>query len=175
AEPLSQNLFNLEPKRWRPLRAKLSPTFTSRKLKEMFSLISECADHLMDYTEELARRNEPVKCRELMTKYAIDVIGRCAFGIEMNALLNDDSDFCRIRRNMFRPPWSDFLRYKINNYLPLLYDVLGYILPDTEITDFSTRFVVDIINYREKNNIVRKDFIDTLRELKKHSDKVGDF
>lgn len=174
AEPLSQHLFNLEPRRWRPLRTKLSPIFTSRKLKEMFSLMSECADHLVDYTEKLVSRNEPVECQELMAKYATDVIGSCAFGIEMNALSNEDSEFRRIGRDVFRQPWSDHLRAKIKVFSPWLYDILGYILPDTEITSFFMRLVVDSMDYREKNNIVRNDFIDTLRELKKHSDKMGD-
>ncbi|XP_029676795.1 cytochrome P450 6B1-like [Formica exsecta] len=52
-DPLSQHLFALESKRWRPLRVKLSPAFTSGKLKEMFSLISECAEHLEQYIEKL--------------------------------------------------------------------------------------------------------------------------
>jgi len=33
---------------------------------------------------------------------------------------------------------------------------------------------VDTINYREKNSITRNDFIDILRELKKHPEKLGD-
>ncbi|XP_077276209.1 cytochrome P450 6B1-like [Temnothorax americanus] len=174
-EPLSQNLFNLESNRWRPLRAKLSPIFTSRKLKEMFLLISECTDHLVNYTEELASRNEPIECRELMAKYTTDVIGSCVFGIEINALSNENNDFRRIGRDAFNPPFWDRVRYVVKEYLPWLFDVLyGYILPQSESTRLFMRLVVDNMNYREKNNIVRKDFIDTLRELKKHSDKMGD-
>ncbi|XP_012056174.1 PREDICTED: cytochrome P450 6A1-like [Atta cephalotes] len=174
AEPLSQHLFTLESKRWRPLRMRLSPVFTSGKLKEMFSLISECADHLILYMEKIASRNEPVECRELMAKYATDVIGTCAFGIEMNALSNEDSEFRKMGRKIFIPTWTNVLRLRMRESFPRLYEMLGYILPQTEITKFFTRIIMETMNYREMNNITRNDFIDMLRELKKHPDKLGD-
>ncbi|XP_011865154.1 PREDICTED: probable cytochrome P450 6a13 [Vollenhovia emeryi] len=174
SEPLSQHLFNLEPKRWRPLRTKLSHMFTPHKLKKMFSLILECSDHLLDYMEKLVSKNESIECLELMAKYTTDIIGNCVFGVEINSMSNKNSEFRRIGRNVFHPPWSDLLRAKIKVLSPRLYDILGYILPDTEITSFFTRLVVDTMDYRDKNNIVRNDFIDMLRELKKHSDKMDE-
>lgn len=152
---------------------KLSPTFTSHKLKDMFLLILECANHLEHYVEKLSSKNEPVECYDLMSKYTIDVISSCAFGIEMDALLNENSEFRRLERNIFHPSWTDCLRAKIKYFSPW-YDILGYILPNTEITNFFIHFVIDIMAYREKNNIVRHDFINVLRELKKNSDKMGD-
>jgi cytochrome P450 family 6 len=140
----------------------------------MFSLISECADHLVEYIEKLASRNEPVECLELMAQYTTDVIGNCAFGIDMNTLSNKDSEFRRIGRDIFHQPSSDLLRSIIKTVSPRLYDILGYILPDTEITNFFMDLVMDSIDNREKNNIVRHDFIDMLRELKKHPDKMED-
>ncbi|XP_025262192.1 probable cytochrome P450 6a13 isoform X2 [Camponotus floridanus] len=174
ADPLSQHLFSLEPKRWRPLRIKLSPVFTSGKLKEMFSLISECADHLEQYIEKLVSKNETIECREVTAKYTTDVIGTCAFGIEMNALSDEDSEFRRMGRMVFTPTWQNILRMKIKHAFPWLYEMLSYILPQSEVNQFFTRVVTETINYRETNNVIRHDFIDMLRELKKNPDKVGD-
>ncbi|XP_071646279.1 probable cytochrome P450 6a14 isoform X1 [Temnothorax longispinosus] len=175
SDPLSQNLFELDSKRWRPLRAKLTPVFTSRKLKEMFVLISECSDHLVQYVEKLVNKNEPIECVEMTAKYTTDVIGSCVFGIEMNAMSDEDSEFRRIGRSVFHPSFWNRLRFAIKDYLPWLFDVLyGYILPQPENTRFFMRIVLETMDYRETNNITRNDFIDTLRELKKHSDKMGD-
>ncbi|CAL1689796.1 unnamed protein product [Lasius platythorax] len=127
-EPLSQHLAGLEFKRWRPLRTRLSPTFTSVKLKGMFSLMSQCADQLEQYLEKLASKNEPIECRELTAKYATDVIGTCAFGIEMNALSEEDSEFRKIGRLIFTPTWGNNLRYRCVQFLPqILCNLLSYV------------------------------------------------
>ncbi|EFN64016.1 Cytochrome P450 6A1 [Camponotus floridanus] len=174
---LSHNLAGLEHKRWRPLRIRLSPAFTSSKIKEMFPLISECADYLEQYIEKLVSKNEPIDCRELTAKYTTDVIGSCGFGIEMNALLDQDSEFRKIGKMIFLPTWSNILRYRIKQIFPWLDKMLSYIIPNiiqTEVNRFFVRFVTEIMNYRETNNVIRHDFIDILREIKKNSDKVGD-
>ena len=171
-DPLSQHLFALEPKRWRPLRTRLSPVFTSGKLKEMFSLISQCADHLERYMETLASNGEPVECCEVMAKYTTEVIGSCAFGIEMNALSDDESEFRKMGRKIFTPSRLRLLRFRLSRYMPWLYDKLKYILPNLDVATFFTRIVMETMNYRETNNLVRDDFIDVLRELKRHPDTV---
>ncbi|XP_072756845.1 cytochrome P450 6A1-like [Anoplolepis gracilipes] len=174
AAPLSQHLFALEPKRWRPLRTILSPVFTSGKLKGMFSLISECADNFVECTEKLVSKNEPIECRELMAKYTTDVIGSYVFGIEMNALSDEDSEFRRIGRSYFAPTWKNILRTGLRQTLPWLYEILSYFLPKSEVITFLTRVVVETMKYREENNINRNDFIDILCNLKQNPDKVGD-
>jgi len=152
---------------------RLTPIFTSGKLKEMFSLISECANHLEQCVEKLADRNEAVECRELMAKYTTDVIGACAFGIEINALSDEDSEFRKMGRNIFAPTWYNIIRFRIVQFLPRFLAIVFYLLPYTKDTKFFMRLLAETIDYRERNNIVRHDFVDILRELKKHPDKVA--
>jgi len=114
--------------------------------------------------EEIASKNEPVECRELMAKYTTDVIGSCAFGIEMNALSSEDSEFRKMGRKIFALTWTVILRIRIRQMFPWLYNMLGHVLPQTEVTKFFTRVIVENMDYREKNNIIRNDFIDMLRE-----------
>ena len=171
-EPLSPHLFNLEAERWRPLRTRLSPVFTSGKLKEMFPLILECSEHLEEYLEKLVAKGEPVECRELTAKYTTDVIGSCAFGIETNALSDKESEFRRMGRMVFAVNFYQILRFRIRQAMPWFYNLLGYVLPPAEITTFFTKVIVDTMKYRNENNIVRPDFVNMLLELKKHPDKL---
>lgn len=171
-EPLSLNLLNLEPKRWRPLRAKLSPIFTSGKLKDMIPLMLECSQHLEDYLDKLVAKGEFVECRELTAKFTTDVIGTCAFGLNMNAIAEEDSTFRHIGRKIFKPDMENILRLKTRLFLPKFYDLLGYVFPDRRFAPFFTKVVVDTMKYREEHKIVRHDFINMLMELKANQNKL---
>lgn len=172
-DPLSQHVFNLETKRWRILRTRLSPVFTSGKMKEMFSLISKCADQLDKYVEKLTSKEELVECRELAAKYTTDVIGACAFGIEMNVLSDKGDEFRRIGKQIVHYNWSRVIRNGLRESVPWFYNIIGTFLPNLEYCTFITRVTMDTINYREMNNIVKHDFIDILREWKKNPDKMS--
>ncbi|XP_065338082.1 cytochrome P450 9e2-like [Cloeon dipterum] len=59
ADPLQAlNLFNLQGLRWKEMRAKLVPTFTSGKIKGMFPLMVECSEQFDENLQEMADRNE---------------------------------------------------------------------------------------------------------------------
>ncbi|CAK9832945.1 Probable cytochrome P450 6a14 [Anthophora retusa] len=172
AEPLSPHLFNLEAARWRPLRTRLSPVFTSGKLKEMFPLILECSDHLEQYLEKVVAKGEPVECRELTAKYTTDVIGSCAFGIEINALSDEDSEFRKFGRKVFATSITQILKFRLRQAFPWIFNLLSYVLPPSENTAFFTKLIVDTMKYRNENDVVRPDFVNMLMELKNHPDKL---
>lgn len=50
--PLSANLFALPGQRWRILRAKLTPTFTSGKIKNMFFIMLESGRNMLKYIDQ---------------------------------------------------------------------------------------------------------------------------
>ncbi|XP_015434777.1 PREDICTED: probable cytochrome P450 6a13 [Dufourea novaeangliae] len=167
-EPLVENLINLEPERWRPLRTKLSPVFTSGKMRDMFHLMVECGQHLEEYLHKIVSNDEPIECGELAAKFTTDVIGSCVFGISMNSLSDEDSKFRTMGRQVFAPSVQTFMRDNCRQLFPSLYNLVGYIFQPHYITDFFKSVVVDTMNYREKNNIIRPDFINMLMELKKN-------
>lgn len=173
-EPLTQHLVNLEHARWRPLRTKLSPVFTSGKLKQMFYLLVECGEHLEKYIEKLIAKNEAIECRELTAKFTTDVIGNCAFGLKLNALVDENSEFRKMGRSVFAPDWRNFLRLRIRESAPWLYSIVGRFLFDQKITHFFMRIMKETMEHRKNNGIVKHDFIDLVMELKDHPDKVGD-
>lgn len=138
----------------------------------MFVLISKCADHLEQYIEKLANTDEPVECRDLTSKYTTNVIGACAFGVEINALMSDNNEFRKMARQLFVRNWYNTLLNIVRDNVPWLYRILGHVLPQKEVTKFFLRTTLENMEYRDKNNIVRHDFIDVLRDLKKHPEKV---
>lgn len=148
--------------------------FTSKKLKEMFHLILECGHHFENYLDQLAAQQEPVDFYEVTAKYTTDVIGSCAFGINMNAMSNEESEFRVAGRKIFEPTWNAIIRLKFKITMPSLYDFLGPLIPEREVTPFFIKIVTDAMKYRKENNVSRPDFIDMLMKLRDDSKSLSD-
>ncbi|XP_046753147.1 uncharacterized protein LOC124416262 [Diprion similis] len=170
-EPFDLNLFNLEPTRWRPLRSKLSPAFTSGKMKHMFTLMTECAEHFEKYVDTLVETGKPIDCREITAKFTTDVIGSCAFGLQMNAIADDDSEFRKMGRKVFQPTLRNRILGTLRIAAPWLFKLLGIPKNSSEITEFFTSSLKQTMDHRMKNNIPRGDLVDILIDIKKNREK----
>lgn len=174
-EPLSQHLFLLEPKRWRPLRTKLSPVFTSGRLKDMFYIIKDCCTDFDTMLDKLVEKGEPLEVRDIFAKFTTDIIGSCAFGLNMKSEAEEDCEFRKMGKKVFEVnSLMRIIRFRIRDMLPGLYDLLAPIFYDKEITEFFLNSIVQTIKHREKENIRRHDFVDLLRDIQKNPESVGD-
>lgn len=124
------------------------------------------------YLDKIAERGKYIECRDLAAKFTTDVIGSCAFGIDMNSISDKDSEFRIIGRKLFTPTCKTIVRDVCRQFLPGLYDVIGHKLQIEEVNEFLTNLIKDTINYRKENKIVRPDFVNTLIELKDHPEKL---
>lgn len=70
-DPMSSHLFNMPGNEWKNLRAKLTPTFTTGKLKSMMSTILVEGEVLRKYLEPKAALGEIVKMKDLLDRYSL--------------------------------------------------------------------------------------------------------
>lgn len=146
--------------------------FTSVKLKDMFYLLVQCADQMETYLDKF--ENEQVDMREIPARFATDVIGVCAFGLQANALAEEDSLFRKMGKRIFELNIRNIGRTIFGSFLPELYKVVGYFFRDSLLDNFIIGITKDTMDYRRKNGINRKDFVDLLIALKDEPSKVGD-
>jgi len=147
---------------WRKLRAKLTPTFTSGKMKKMFNLMNECAEELRKFLEGPASRNEDLEIKEIMSKFTTDIIGSCVFGLKCNSINDPNSEFRTMGRKVVEPSLNSVIRLLLGMLMPKL----GIRILPWEVTQFFISAVRDTIQYREQHNIVRNDFMQQLIQLK---------
>ena len=77
------------------MRATLSPSFTSSKMKMMFSLIDECADHFTTHFENIVNPSNALEIdvKDTITRFTNDVIATTAFGIKCDSLKDRENKF----------------------------------------------------------------------------------
>ncbi|XP_047117380.1 cytochrome P450 6k1-like [Schistocerca piceifrons] len=166
-EPLNRHLFALTGIKWRQLRIKLSPAFTSGKLKGMFKTLVDCGHEMAAVLEGAAGRGETVEVRELLARYSTDFIASVGFGIEVHCQRDPDNEFRRWGRKIFEPSLITGLAIMLSIISPKLTRFIQ--VGDKRaaaVCKYFRDMVAHTVAYREKNNITRKDFMDLLIQLK---------
>lgn len=168
-DPISAHLVSVGGSKWRKLRTKLTPTFTSGKMKMMFHTINEVSDRLQSHLTVLCQSNDDIDMNEYVTRFTTDVIGSCAFGIECNTIEGENQIFREMGHRLFHAPRHS------RNFQLLLFafktqaQKLGIKFIRDDVSQFFTKLSEDTIKYRETSQEIRNDFIQLLLELK-HSD-----
>jgi len=165
-EPLSGHLFMLPGKRWRNLRVKLSPAFTSGKLKMVFQTFVDCGIELGSILEKSASDEEIIEIKDILARYSTDVISSCAFGIQCNCLKNPDAEFRLWGRKVFVSSVRNTIMGVVALTVPRLLSLLKLSNLDPKISKYFRNMVEETVNYRERNNITRNDFMQLLIQIK---------
>jgi cytochrome P450 family 6 len=163
-DPLSAHLVNVENKRWKSLRSKLSPTFTSGKLKMMFKLISNVMENLVVKIGKDISTEESLNMKDLFGRLATDVIASCAFGLDCDSLNDQNSEFFKMGQKAFE--MKDIVSRVLRFGFPNLARKLGVRLFDKNMTDFYEGITRSTIEHRDKNNVERNDFMNLLIKMK---------
>lgn len=162
------NLLSVKGPLWRILRVKLSPFFTSGKLKSMFYLLDKNSENMINFIKgKLDNTNKvELEMKELASLYTTDVIANCAYGIEANCFVNPHGDFRKCGQSMFDMSFWRGLELLAYFMLPQAMKLCRF----QTFSDYSTKFIKSyipkVMEMRESSGIKRNDLIDTLIELK---------
>lgn len=165
-DPLAAHLVNLNGNKWKFMRSKLTPTFSSGKMKMMFHTLLSCSEELNVYLAAHEKSEEPLEIKEVMARFTTDIIASCAFGIECNSLKEPDNVFRKQGKRVFELSRWDFVRTLIVRNLPKIAALLRLQRSSEETHLFFMNLVRQTVEYRENNNVSRKDFLELLIQLK---------
>jgi cytochrome P450 family 6 len=164
ADPLQGHLVALSGSKWRNLRVKLTPTFTAGKMKMMFATLVECGKELQDCLREHANKRQAIEIKDILSRYTTDVIASCAFGIQCNCLKNPDAEFREWGRKILETSAVIGVLQTIARFLPSLGRFAAF--PPKDVSKYFMTMVRDIVEYREKNDVKRNDFMQLLIQMK---------
>lgn len=165
SELFNATLVSLTGDRWRFVRHKMTPTFSSGKLKMMFDKIKECSDEAALYLRN--KLGEDIDSRDFLFKYVINTIGDIAFGLKVDALNNDKGNpFLDASRKVFMPSFKSQFAFLLALALPEVRQFLKISFSNKEINDFFHKLAQDTIKHREENGIRRNDFLQLMIDEK---------
>ncbi|KAL4713150.1 hypothetical protein ACJJTC_018795 [Scirpophaga incertulas] len=163
---LSINLFTARGNQWKIMRHKLTPVFTSKKLKDMVPLILQCGNQFVKYVDYLIDNGIESEIRSLSGKYTLQVIASCAFGLDINTFEDENSIFYSMAKKIFsQAPWIRTIMI-LDMIIPGLKRRL---VKNREIQEFFVGLVRKVMKERENKPSHRKDFMDLLIELRQQN------
>ncbi|XP_062550309.1 probable cytochrome P450 6d5 [Armigeres subalbatus] len=165
-DPLSGNLFSLGGVKWKNLRAKLTPTFSSGCLKGMFPIFVEKASVLQKrFTKELSNA-DAIEVKDLFARYTTDVIASVAFGINVDSINNEQDLFRRMGMKVLQQDFKTSMRLALAFFIPKVKALFGFNLVAADVEEFMIQLVKKTLEQREKDGVNQKDMMQLLLQLR---------
>jgi len=101
---LRKMLSLLTDQEWKEVRAALSPTFTTGKIKRYSTQMKECTDQLCSRLHSLAENEGKINLKEQLSATTMDIIAKCAFGLKIDNLEDKQNVFMEKAREVFASP-----------------------------------------------------------------------
>lgn len=163
-DPLGCHLFTIEDAEWKNMRQKLTPTFTSGKMKNMFETVVKVSDLMIKKLQQ-NQSSEVVEVKEALSEFTTDVIGNVAFGLEMNSIADPDALFRKMGKKIFKQDTNLQLKvFLMTSFQKLALKLRMRFVPE-DVSDFFLKTVKETIDYRTENNIERNDVMDLLIKI----------
>nr|QST15043.1 CYP360A3 protein [Diaphanosoma celebensis] len=149
---------------WKEVRSSVSPTFTTGKIKRMSVLIKRCSDLLADKLMKAAGESGKVNAKEVFSTFTMDVISKCAFGMEINNLGQEDDPFMKNAKFIFNQPVNKSPFIVIPFAFPKLSALLGDRIFVTKEFMFFVDLLINITKERASSDKKYNDFIEVAAE-----------
>ncbi|NP_001352285.1 cytochrome P450 9e2-like [Mycetomoellerius zeteki] len=162
------NLFSLHGEKWRNVRNLLSPSFTSSKMKMMFTLMSECAVDLTKFLSTLPVNEESINTKDVFSKYTNDVIATCAFGIKINSVKDPTNKFYIYGKEIT----SNFkgvvrgIKFLFLGTFPRISRILNIKILNDYVSNFFKDIIKTTIMTRDAEHITRPDMLQLMMDIR---------
>ncbi|CAH1117829.1 unnamed protein product [Phaedon cochleariae] len=163
-------LFFQKGPEWKERRRKLSPIFSTGKIKSMLPTLNECARDLLEY---LTRQTGDVEAKEMIARFSTVIVAKYFFGSDVDAF-KGDPDFRKYGREIFKYDWRNAVVQSIFLFKPKWVDIfkLRFVKPHAE--KFFRKVFLDAMDLRRQNLVEVGDLVDLLNEMVSKRECFGD-
>lgn len=166
---LKRMLISLESEHWKGIRSKLSPAFTTGKIRRMFNIFDKSSKKMCDFVGKAVGPNGgDFDICDAYSKYAMDVIANCAFGVDSKSFDSEAGKMSEFedmgQRFQFRFKPTVFLKFLFILACPKLADAFGMEALDPEPQKYFFRVITEVMKQRRENGERYDDFLQLMMD-----------
>ena len=159
---------------WKRLRSIISPTFSSGKMKRMYSKMKECLQNFIKHLDKFATEGQEINAKDVFQNLTLDVIASSIFSTKLDTQNELDNPFVVNARNYYN--------YSTVKSI-LLYSMPGWLLKSLNIKsqsddkgyEYFVRTARHLISERKANPDKRyNDMMELLMNAEKGSNDSKD-
>lgn len=163
--------------KWKRLRAIVSPTFSTGKLRRMRPLIDDCVSNLITNTNKLLKESDSqvVDMKRVVSAFTMEVVIRVAFGTKVDALIDENNPIITNAKRIFSRDFSllDVPKAMLLVFMPRVARLLGLTFLPEEVSRFFLDLVRNIVAERIKDKENKRyDFLQLLLEANENRDQL---
>ena len=148
---------------WKSDRRIMSPSFTSGKMKAMFSLMFECYKKLEEELNRVSEANKEVDSKILFSKLTSTVIARCAFATVIDPYTDENDPLLKNLHGLFK---VNKFRMIMLRFLPAWVKNIIGASTNPEASNYVRQVCRVIVKQRKDNvNSGNQDFSDLIQLL----------
>lgn len=171
-------LITLQGAQWKAVRAILTPTFTSGKIKSMSLLVMDVGKQMVSFLENVIDKPEgsELEMKDFFGRFTLDVIASCAFGVQCDSLQTPDAEFAAYAGKFNDIPLHErIMIFTLLLFCPQLARFFPLSFMNKGVLSFLESVVRNTKEQRVREGIRRNDFLQLMMdalESEKGQDKT---
>uniref|UniRef100_A0A667Z5H3 Cytochrome P450 3A n=1 Tax=Myripristis murdjan TaxID=586833 RepID=A0A667Z5H3_9TELE len=151
--PLRDAVSIVEDDDWKRIRSALSPSFTSGRLKEMYSIMLNHSSNLVKSLCKKAEADEVIEVKEVFGPYSMDVVTSTAFSVDVDSINQPSDPFVANIKRMVKFNFLNPLLVLVVlfPFLSPIFEKMDVSFFPAEVLDFFYNFLKRIKADRNKN------------------------
>ncbi|XP_004536778.1 probable cytochrome P450 308a1 isoform X2 [Ceratitis capitata] len=154
---VSFNPFVAKGDQWKNMRAEILPIFTPNKVRASFPHINSICRKLEAFVSQKVKNSEnSFECKDLFSKYTLDVVASAGYGLDGASFTNTKSDFTQLVEHLFMPNNWSLLETIALLFSPLLGNIIKYCYAPPQVQHWLRGIIEKVLESRRSPGTLKE-------------------
>lgn len=168
------NLFFVNNPIWHDMRSKVTPTFTTSRMRNFFGNVNEIGGKFSRMLLKDVKGDKVISLKEFSGCYTTEVYASCAFGIEINFIEDPSDKFGLMAMDMFKFTTKRALEFGAGFVAPELANLFPMYVFSKDGSHMLKEMLHAVMVERQTKGINRYDLMDVVVKIKQAQETCPD-